>query len=211
MSDSFSNLRFKVQSSVQSFKESTYQKFCSFNYAKHFLDSSLGLNENNCTFFELCLKNSSAILQAQIILHQDYPRQTPLFALNVNWKYDRNFTNDEAIRDMEREINIYKDNFCLDEETNGTLNSCKKLRKSFSTVNRLGLDDNMYDIFGKQVNHLLICFDIYLESEAYFLNDFEFQRSKLFPSTVRGRDRKRPYSYLASRDLFMQRMQSESN
>lgn len=33
--------------------------------------------------------------------------------------------------------------------------------------------------------------------------------NQIFINTNRGRDRKRPYSYLANKDLFTQRMQSD--
>jgi hypothetical protein len=31
-----------------------------------------------------------------------------------------------------------------------------------------------YDLLIKQINHLIVCFDIYLESESYFLKNDEF-------------------------------------
>ncbi|CAF1002776.1 unnamed protein product, partial [Brachionus calyciflorus] len=153
--------------------------------------------------------NFLAVLQAQIAIHQDYPRITPLFALNINWKHERNYLNDEAIRDMEKEINIFKENYIQEDQELSPSSSSKLLKRSLSIHNKYGIDEKMNDILAKQINHLLICFDIYLESESFYLNDFEFQRLKLFPNSVRGRDRKRPYSYLASKDLFMQRMQFE--
>ncbi len=140
-----------------------------------------------------------AKLQAQVAINQDYPRVTPLFAINIHWKQqERNFTNDEAIRDMERELNLYRDNFLPDKESNS-----KRLRRSLS---KLTVEEKNYELFNKQICHLLVCFDIYLESESYYLQDNEYQRMKLFPQTVRGRDRKRPYSYMASKDMFVQRM-----
>jgi hypothetical protein len=45
-----------------------------------------------------------ATLQAQIAIDQDYPKIPPLFAINVTWNYERNFSNDEAIRVL---IKIY--------------------------------------------------------------------------------------------------------
>ena len=139
-----------------------------------------------------------AKLQAQVAINQDYPRVRPLFAVNIHWKQqERNFTNDEAIRDMERELNVYRDNFLAE------ITEPKRLRRSLS---RLPAEEKNYELFTKQIGHLLVCFDIYLESESYFLQDNEYQRMKLFPQTVRGRDRKRPYSYMANKDMFVQRM-----
>lgn len=53
----------------------------------------------------------SASLDAQVAVYQDYPLVAPIFAITLNWKYERTYLNDEAIRDMEREINIYHDFF----------------------------------------------------------------------------------------------------
>ncbi len=98
---------------------------------------------------------------------------------------------------MERELNIYRD---YEYTHDGNLG--RKLSLMDKTGN--------FDLFAKQIYHLLVCFDIYLESESYFLNDSEYQRTKLFTITVKGRDRKRPYSYMTNMDLFIQRMNFNS-
>lgn len=196
-----SNPRLRIQSSLVSCRESSFEKFSSFGYTQHLLtEENLQINEADCNFYEIILINSAAKLQAQIAINQDYPSNAPLFAINIHWKQnERNFTNDEAIRDMERELNVYRENFLQDANV-----SSKRLRRSFSRVSN---EERNYDLFSKQIGHLLVCFDVYLESESYYLQDNEYQRMKLFPQTVRGRDRKRPYSYLANKDMFVQRME----
>lgn len=94
MSDS---ARFRIQSNLTCFKETSYEKFVAHDYTKHLLESNL-VNDKDCLFYEMILTNQNASLQAQIVLNQDYPKIAPLFAINVNWKYERNFSNDEAIR-----------------------------------------------------------------------------------------------------------------
>jgi len=192
--------RLRIQSSLVSCKESTYEKFSSSIYTQHLLNSNLLINDVDFSFYEIILLNSAAKLQAQVAINQDYPRVAPLFAINISWKHERNFTNDEAIRDMERELNVFRENFLDDYQSN---DKSIKLRRSLS---KISIEEKNYDLFPKQMNHLLICFDIYLESESYYLQDNEYPRMKLFPQTVRGRDRRRPYSYLAAKDLFVQRM-----
>lgn len=77
---------------------------------------------------------------------------------------------------MERELNICKDNFIeFDEET------AKKLKKSTKLT---GLSKN-FELLVKQINHLIICFDIYLESESYFLKNNEYPRQKFFLNAVK--------------------------
>lgn len=70
----------------------------SLNYAKNIIHSSINIDENECAFFEITLKNQNATLQSQIIINQDYPKVYPLFLININWKHERNNTNDEAVR-----------------------------------------------------------------------------------------------------------------
>lgn len=192
------NQRLRIQSSIVSFKESTYEKFLSCSYTQHLLGANIQINETECTFYEVILLNGEAKLQAQVVIAQDYPKTAPLFAINVDWKHERNFKNDESIRDIERELNVFREKFLTKDQCGG-----KNLRRSLS---RISVEEKHYDLFEQQINHLLICFDIYLESESYYLEDNEYQRNKLFPQAVRGRDRKRPFSYIANKDIFVQRM-----
>ena len=217
-------LRFKVNSQVVDFKESAPERVASQAYAYHVVQSALRSSASQCSFFELVAKNGQATLSALVAIDHDFPRTLPLFAININWKHDdRNYLNDEAVRvcmssmmiicdcvfwrrrrkfvifvvvvvvvvvfqkDMEREINVYD---------------------AYDYLKELcGPSHEAEFILCKQVNHLLVCFDIYLESESYYLNDYEYQRSKLFSASIRGRDRRRPYAYSSLMDAFVQRMQ----
>jgi hypothetical protein len=88
-------------------------------------------------------------------------------------------------------LNIYQDDYTVKSDLNKS---------------ELSLEGQQNDdLLAKKIGHLLVCFDIYLESESYFLKNNEYQRTKLFYNSVKGRDRKRPYSYLATKDLFTQR------
>ena len=78
---------------------------------------------------------------------------------------------------MEREINIYHDSFVNE--------SGKCLARLQRLVSKRGNDSLNYDLLAKQINHLIVCFDIYLESESHYLRNHEFQRVKLFPNSVR--------------------------
>jgi hypothetical protein len=116
-------------------------------------------------------------------------------------KYDFNHK-----KDMECELNLFKGNLQLVEN----VKEATKIRR-LNSLNRLSNEERNNDILGKQINHLLICFDIYLESTSYSLNSFEFPRVKLFQHSARGRDRKRPFCFVSNNDLFVQRMQFDSN
>lgn len=178
----------QINSKLNKFKESTWEEFTSCKYTQHLIESNLA-NENECFFYELNLTNGDSNLQAKIVINQNYPRITPIFAIEIDWKHKRNFANDEAIRDMERELNICQDNF---------ITSRNKIKHK-----------NFY-LFAKQIVHLTICFDIYLESESYFLKNNEYPRTKFFLNAVRGKDRRRPYSFVSTRNLYTQRLQYET-
>jgi len=190
----------QLMSKLVNFRETSYEKYAACKYTEHFIGANL-VNESDSTFFEINLHNKEAKLQAQIAINQNYPRIAPLFAIEIEWNNNnRNYRNDEAIRDMEREINIYKDIFIEASALSGM--------KSTETLSE-HLHNN-YELLTKQIIHLIVCFDIYLESESYALKNNEYPRSKFFLNAVRGKDRKRPYSYVSSRDLFVQRLNYDS-
>lgn len=90
---------------------------------------------------------------------------------------------------MEQEINLYGDNYVI-KDANANLsrsmsNPNKRLRKSISSGRMGSYDDGNYDIFAKQLSHLLVCFDLYLETESASLNNYEIPQVKLFPNSVR--------------------------
>ena len=47
----------------------------------------MNIDENECAFYEITIKNQNATLQSQIIINQDYPKVYPLFLININWKH----------------------------------------------------------------------------------------------------------------------------
>jgi hypothetical protein len=50
---------------------------------------------------------------------------------------------------------------------------------------------------------------MYFEFIFQYISSVLLIINQIFINTNRGRDRKRPYSYLANKDLFTQRMQSD--
>ena len=70
---------------------------------------------------------------------------------------------------MEREINIYKDIFM----------ESPAMKKQAEIIHK------NYELLTKQIIHLTVCFDIYLESESYSLKSNEFPRSKFFLNAVK--------------------------
>lgn len=50
--------KFRIQSSITGFKESTLERYAVLKNTQQFMSSDL-INENDCTFFELQLQNSN--------------------------------------------------------------------------------------------------------------------------------------------------------
>lgn len=81
---------------------------------------------------------------------------------------------------MEREVNVYRDNLI---QAAAPSSSAKQFKKS--SISRIGLDEKNYDMLARQVNLLMICYDIYLESESAYLQNFEHRRVKLWQTSVK--------------------------
>jgi len=74
-------VRFRIQSSLTSFKESTFDKFISNDYTKHLIDSNLFINEDDCSFFEIILSNQTGIELISFLNFFIYFRYFSIFLL----------------------------------------------------------------------------------------------------------------------------------
>ena len=61
-------LRFRIQSNIASFKETSYEKFLTYDYTKHLTDSNLLINETDCKFYEINLTNQAGIFSKFIFI-----------------------------------------------------------------------------------------------------------------------------------------------
>ena len=46
---------------IASFKDTSYEKFLTYDYTKHLTDSNLLINETDCSFYEINLTNQAGI------------------------------------------------------------------------------------------------------------------------------------------------------
>ncbi|KAG8225852.1 hypothetical protein J437_LFUL004782 [Ladona fulva] len=118
-------------------------------------------------FYRAVINRGTARLIALVAVKPDYPRSPAVFSLNLHWCGEHNSSNDDAIRDMEAEVNIH----------------WKELAKGHGWGQGL---------LAAQFRRLISCLDIYLEATA----PNEFPREKTFFKPFRGRNRARPYKYL---------------
>ncbi|XP_069688990.1 THO complex subunit 5 homolog isoform X2 [Periplaneta americana] len=134
------------------------------------------------TFYRAMLTRGTAKLMALIGVKCDYPRTPTVFCLHLNWHGDHNAGNNDAIRDMERELNVYW----------------------MELVGGVGWGNTL---LAAQLLRLRACLDVFLESAgAIGISPPEFPREKIFFQPVRGRSRSRPYKYLkVAGGIFTQR------
>uniref|UniRef100_T1IX43 THO complex subunit 5 homolog n=1 Tax=Strigamia maritima TaxID=126957 RepID=T1IX43_STRMM len=169
----------KVSSRLVFFKNITWEEFMTEKERVDLVEC--GLMSKGFILFAAQIERGSAKLRAQISVSPDYPATPAFFNLNISWKQE-NDIHDEALRVMEREINV----FCYKSEDAAVAN---------------------YSL-SHQVLQLLMYFDVYLETNTTntaFEGPIEFQKEKIFVRAHSGRDRSKPYKYVAKYGFFMHR------
>ncbi|CAH1801716.1 unnamed protein product [Owenia fusiformis] len=170
----------KVLSKISSWKRTTYEDFVSVPYTEEMTEE--GLVQESDMFFTTVLERGSAKLIAQVVISPDYPNQPPLLATQVHYGTKRTAFSDESIKEIEAEVNLH-----FEELT--SQKSCDQL-------------------LSNQMQRLLMCFDVYLETEennAAVSGPKEFPKENIYQRTCRGRNRGRPYFYNKLRGYFIQR------
>ncbi|PSN46673.1 THO complex subunit 5 [Blattella germanica] len=125
------------------------------------------------TFYRALMVRGTAKLMALIGVKSDYPKTPTVFCLHLNWHGEHNAGNNDAIRDMERELNVHW----------------------MELVGGVGWGNTL---LASQLFRLMACLDVFLESTAAAtgVSPPEFPRDKIFFQPVRGRNRSHPYKYL---------------
>ncbi|XP_046356426.1 THO complex subunit 5 homolog [Haliotis rufescens] len=177
-SDVLKNFPAKILSHVTSWQRSTFEDFASLPYTRSAISTDMARETD--MFFTLTMERGSAKLTSQVIITPDYPAVAPMFVVNITWQTDRNAGNDIHVKELEEEVNIHY------EELVG--------RKSQG------------QLLSNQLQRLLMCFDVYLETESHDVSSpVEIPKEKVFPRTARGPNRKKPYRYMPDLSIFIQR------
>lgn len=170
----------KIVSRLVQWKRTTHEDFMHCPYAQRMTGSSL--TSVNHLYFTGLIERGSAALSFQVTVAPDYPSSSPIFALSLRWKNERNALNDEGIREMEREVNVY----------------------ARELVNARTMDQ----LLTIQLECLLMCLDVYLETEmdrSEIEGPNEFAKEKMYPRLTRGPSRSKPYKYHFQLGFFSQR------
>lgn len=168
-------------SRLVSWQSIPWEDFKIQSYARQFIDENI-VDETDF-IFEAIVERGSAKLKANVAVSANYPNYPPVFMLRLDWKSSKSVTTGDSIREMEREINVH----------------WMELVPKGQTWN---------NILVNQVQRLLMCFDVYLESEtidAAVEGPAEFSKEKVFFRQSRGRNRSKPYHFLPKLGLFVQR------
>ncbi|KFU91036.1 THO complex subunit 5 [Chaetura pelagica] len=124
----------------------------------------------------------SAKLQAAVVVNPGYSTLPPVFSLCLNWKGERNSSNDDNIRAMESEVNVnYKE---------------------------LWGPKPGYQLLTNQLQRLCMVLDVYLETEPHDTSvegPKEFPQEKMCLRLVRGPMRLKPFKFNYPQGFFSHR------
>ncbi|NXX99597.1 THOC5 protein, partial [Centropus bengalensis] len=124
----------------------------------------------------------SAKLQAAVVVNPGYSALPPVFSLCLNWKGERNGSNDDNIRAMESEVNVnYKE---------------------------LWGPKPGYQLLTNQLQRLCMVLDVYLETEPHdpsVEGPKEFPQEKMCLRLVRGPMRLKPFKFNYPQGFFSHR------
>lgn len=104
---------------------------------------------------------------AYIAVSPDYPKQTPLFLLELQYKGTFNSLNCDALRNVERELNVHINE--LDDES-----------------------DKAYGLLIRQIRKFIFCTEIFMHIE--YPNEMPIQVT--YFRKYHGKSRIHPYKYL---------------
>ncbi|XP_025089480.1 THO complex subunit 5 homolog B-like isoform X2 [Pomacea canaliculata] len=168
----------KVTSQLMSWKRVTHSDFAVLPHAKAILDA--GFANKNDLYFLAILERGSARLSAHVVVSVDYPEVAPVFVTSVAWQTQRTAINDIHIKEMEEEVNVH--------------------------YAELTVDKSQEQLLSCQLQRLLVCFDVYLETEVVDVSaPVEIPKEKVIPRVCRGPGRNKPYRYVPELAIFTQR------
>ncbi|XP_063769422.1 THO complex subunit 5 homolog isoform X2 [Pseudophryne corroboree] len=170
----------KVVSRLSRWSMMTYEDYLVLPYTKNVVEG--GLAQETDHYYSLMIERGTAKLHGAVVLNPGYCSVPPLFSLCLNWKGNRSSRNDENIRVMESEINVYY--------------------KELS-----GLSPG-FQMLTNQIQRLCMLLDVYLETECHdnsVEGPHEFPPEKICLRLVRGPSRMKPFKYNYPQGFFSHR------
>lgn len=170
----------KVVSRLTRWSIIPYEDYVVLPYTKEVVESGLAQDTN--LYYSLMIERGTAKLHGAVVLNPGYCFIPPLFSLCLNWKGERSSRNDENIRVMESEINVY--------------------------YKELGGPSPGFQLLTNQMQRLCMLLDVYLETECHdnsVEGPHEFPPEKICLRLVRGLSRMKPFKYNYPQGFFSHR------
>lgn len=170
----------KVVSRLTRWSMIPYEDYVVLPYTKEVVESGLAQDTN--LYYSLMIERGTAKLHGAVVLNPGYCFIPPLFSLCLNWKGERSSRNDENIRVMESEINVY--------------------------YKELGGPSPGFQLLTNQMQRLCMLLDVYLETECHdnsVEGPHEFPPEKICLRLVRGLSRMKPFKYNYPQGFFSHR------
>lgn len=170
----------KVVSRLTRWSMIPYEDYVVLPYTKDVVETGLAQDTN--LYYSLMIERGTAKLHGAVVLNPGYCFIPPLFSLCLNWKGERSSRNDENIRVMESEINVY--------------------------YKELGGPSPGFQLLTNQMQRLCMLLDVYLETECHdnsVEGPHEFPPEKICLRLVRGLSRMKPFKYNYPQGFFSHR------
>ncbi|XP_018332328.1 THO complex subunit 5 homolog B [Agrilus planipennis] len=91
-------------SSLTKFVSSSWSNFCKVPSSALFIENEV-VGQSDL-FYTAIISRNNAIMQAHIVVKNNYPIQLPIFVLLVKYKGELHSGNSDDVRDMERAVNV---------------------------------------------------------------------------------------------------------
>ncbi|XP_063310811.1 THO complex subunit 5 homolog [Pelobates fuscus] len=170
----------KVVSHLTKWHTITYDDYLALPYTADVIEC--GLAEDMYQYYSLMIERGTAKMEAVVVLNPGYCAVPPLFRLCLHWKGDRSSSNDENIRAMESEVNVFYKELCGPSPG--------------------------YQLLTNQMQRLCMLLDVYLETERHdnsVEGPHEFPPEKICLRLVRGPNRIKPFKFNYPQGFFSHR------
>lgn len=170
----------KIVSRLVKWTAFAYEDYLELPYTKDVVEA--GLAEDTHLYYMALIERGTAKLQAAVVVNPGYSSLPPIFSLCLNWKGEKTSSNDDNIRAMESEVNVYYRELCGP---------------------RLG-----HQLLTNQLQRLCVVLDVYLETETHdnsVEGPKEFPQEKMCLRLVRGPSRMKPFKYNYPQGFFSHR------
>lgn len=156
----------RISSQLVQWTSISYEEYIANPAAAKFVDDNDV--DSPDLFYRAIITRGSAKLECYIKVSVNFPEETPLWALILNWNGKHDSTNDSSLKEIEYIVN--------------TIDINKKSRI----------------ILPFQLKRLMSCLDVYLETESAFSGSNEFIPDKSYLRAFRSRTRARPFKAVSN-------------